>query len=72
MNEIRENNFSYYVKPYIDEDNRKRQTIEFVPNNISFSKKIGGTIYEVSAQFDTEANQTMLQQFKKIILSADL
>ena len=35
-------------------------------------KKIGGTVYDVTAHFDIEGKETILQQFKDLILSTEL
>ena len=43
-----------------------------VPKKICFSKKIGGTIYDVTANFDMEGKETILQQFKALILAKKL
>ena len=43
-----------------------------VPKKICFSKKIGGTIYDVTANFDVEGKETILQQFKVLILAKEL
>ena len=43
-----------------------------VPKKICFSKKIGGTIYDVTANFDIEGKETILQQFKALILAQEL
>ena len=43
-----------------------------VPKKISFSKKIAGTIYDVTANFDLEGKETILQQFKALILAKEL
>ena len=43
-----------------------------VPKKICFSKKIGGTIYDVTANFDIEGKETILQQFKVLILAKEL
>lgn len=42
-----------------------------VPKRISLSKKIGKTVYDVTADFNLDGKETTLQQFKKLILSAD-
>ena len=42
------------------------------PKKICFSKKIGGTIYDVTANFDIEGKETILQQFKALILAKEL
>ena len=43
-----------------------------VPKKICFFKKIGGTIYDVTANFDIEGKETILQQFKALILAKEL
>ena len=43
-----------------------------VPKKICFSKKIAGTIYDVTANFDLEGKETILQQFKVLILAKEL
>ena len=43
-----------------------------VPKKICFSKKIAGTIYDVTANFDIEGKETILQQFKALILAKEL
>ena len=37
-----------------------------------FSLKIGGTTYEVSTHFSTKGKQSVLEQFKELILSEKL
>jgi hypothetical protein len=37
-----------------------------------FSLKIGGTTYEVSTHFSTKGKESVLEQFKKMILSEKL
>lgn len=37
-----------------------------------FSLKIGGTTYEVSTHFSTKGKQSVLEQFKKLMLSEKL
>ena len=37
-----------------------------------FTMKIGGTTYEVTTHFNTEGNQSVLDQFKSLILSEGL
>lgn len=41
------------------------------PNN-RFSMKIGGTVFDVKTHFNTEGRQTVLQQFRDLILSEHL
>ena len=37
-----------------------------------FTMKIGGTIYEVSTHFSTDGKQSVLQQFRDLLLSQKL
>lgn len=37
-----------------------------------FSVKIGGTFFEVTTHFNTDGKQTVLEQFKNLILSERL
>ena len=43
-----------------------------VPKKICFSTKIAGTIYDVTANFDIEGKETILQQFKALILAKEM
>lgn len=47
------------VALYADDDNK-------------FSVKIGGTFFEVTTHFNTEGKQSVLEQFKNLILSERL
>ena len=38
------------------------------PDNDSFSMQIGGTAYEVTTHFDTEGRETVLKQFRDLLL----
>ena len=38
----------------------------FVP--YSFSMQIGGTVYEVTTHFDTDGRETVLKQFRDLLL----
>ena len=42
-----------------------------VPKRISLSKRIGKTVYDVTANFNLDGKETILQQFKKLILSTN-
>ena len=44
----------------------------FDKDNLNFEIKIGGTIYEVCSHFNIEGKQSVLEQFKKLILSQNL
>ena len=37
-----------------------------------FKMKIGGTVYEISTQFDTKGSRCVLQKFRDLMLSEDL
>lgn len=43
-----------------------------IPQKICLSKKIGGTVYDVTANFNMEGKESILQQFKDLILSTEL
>ena len=43
-----------------------------IPQKICLSKKIGGTVYDVTANFNIEGKESILQQFKNLILSTEL
>jgi hypothetical protein len=60
-----------YVTPY-DSTRKDSFQVQAIPMKMSFSMKVGNTIYDVSTCFDTEGKQTMLQQFKNLILSEKL
>ena len=38
----------------------------------TFTAKIGGTVYEVSTHFNSKGTQSVMEQFKKLILSENL
>lgn len=42
---------------------------QFSNENSTFTVKVCGTCYEVSAHFDPEGRQTLYEQFKNLILS---
>ncbi len=57
-----------YVTPVFPE--RNAVEIKYAaPRIIRFSKQIGKTVYDVTGVFDTEAQQSALQQFKNLILA---
>ena len=56
-----------YIAPVFHE----RNAVEIkcaAPSKIHFTKKIGKTVYDVTGLFDIEAHQSVLQQFKQLIL----
>ena len=38
------------------------------PDSDSFSIQIGGTVYEVTTHFNTEGKETVLKQFRDLLL----
>ena len=45
--------------------------INTFPKQLSFSVVKGNTVYDVSADFNLEGKETLLNQFKKLILSTE-
>ena len=41
-------------------------------DNIPFVMKIGGTTYEVTTHFNAKGKETVLQQFKDLLIELDL
>ncbi len=69
---IKENvpiDLSEYVRP-VDADEGTGYSVCTVPKKITVSKEIGNTVYDVTADFDTEGKQSLFQQFKKLILNS--
>ena len=68
---IKENlpiDLSEYVRP-ADADEGTGYYVCTVPNRITVSKEIGNTVYDVTADFDTEGKLSLFQQFKELILN---
>ena len=59
MSNINSNKSSVFA-PYYETD------------NTPFVMKIGGTTYEVSTHFSTKVKETVLQQFKDLLIELDL
>ena len=57
------------LKYYVDVNKRQRHEVKYPLNELNFTTKIGNTEYEVSTSFDLSGKQTLLEQFKKLILS---
>ena len=57
------------LKYYLDTNKRQRHEIKYPLDELNFTTKIGNTEYEVSTNFDISGKQTLLEQFKKLILS---
>ena len=47
----------------------KRQPVQNIPQQINISRKIGRTVYDITANFDIESKRSVLQQFMQLILS---
>ena len=57
------------LKYYLDVNIRQRHKVKYQLDELNFKTKIGNTEYEVSTSFDLSGKQTLLEQFKKLILS---
>ena len=57
------------LKYYVDVNRRQRHEVKYPLDKLDFTTKIGNTEYEVSTSFDISGKQTLLEQFKKLILS---
>ena len=66
---VDENESFENLKYYLDTNIRQRYEIKYPLDELNFTTKIGNTEYEVSTNFDISGKQTLLEQFKKLILS---
>ena len=66
---IDENECFENLRYYLDINKKQRQNIKYPLDELNFTTKIGNTEYEVSTSFDLFGKQTLLEQFKKLILS---
>ncbi len=66
---VDENESFENLKYYLDVNKRQRHEIKYPLDELNFTTKIGNTEYEVSTNFDISGKQTLLEQFKKLILS---
>lgn len=57
------------LKYYLDVNKRQHHKVKYPLDELNFTTKIGNTEYEVSTSFDISGKQTLLEQFKKLILS---
>ena len=57
------------LKHYLDVNKRQRHEIKHPLDELNFTTKIGKTEYTVSTSFDVSGKQTLLEQFKNLILS---
>ena len=61
-----------YITPYSQEKRVIPLSVMPIPQKICLSKKIGNTVYDVTANFNMDGKETILQQFKTMILAAEL
>ena len=57
------------LKNYLDVNPKVNQEKKYPLAELNFITKIGNTEYEVSTSFDLSGKQTLLEQFKNLILS---
>ena len=57
------------LKYYLDTNKRQRHKIKYPLDELNFTTKIGKTEYTVSTSFDISGKQTLLEQFKNLVLS---
>ena len=57
------------LKYYLDTNKRQRHKIKYPLDELNFTTKIANTEYTVSTSFDISGKQTLLEQFKNLILS---
>ena len=67
--ECYENESFENLKHYLDINKRQRHKIKYPLDELNFTTKIGKTEYTVSTSFDVSGKQTLLEQFKNLILS---
>ena len=66
---IDENEYFENLRYYLDVNKRQRHKVKYPLDELNFTAKIGNTEYEVSTSFDISGKLTLLEQFKKLILS---
>ena len=54
---------------YLDVNKKQHHKVKYPLDELNFTTKIGNTEYEVSTSFDLSGKQTLLEQFKNLILS---
>jgi len=57
------------LKCYLDINKKQHHEVKYPLDELNFTTKIGNTEYEVSTSFDLSGKQTLLEQFKNLILS---
>ena len=66
---VDENESFENLRHYLDVNKRHHHKVKYPLDELNFTTKIGNTEYEVSTSFDLSGKQTLLEQFKKLILS---
>ena len=66
---IDENESFETLRHYLDINKREHHKVKYPLDELNFTTKIGNTEYEVSTSFDMSGKQTLLEQFKNLILS---
>ena len=67
-----DNSNGIYLEEYAIPQGRetvKHPPVQNIPKQINISRKIGRTVYDVTANFDIESKRSVLQQFMQLILS---
>ena len=67
-----DNSNGIYLEEYAIPQGRetvKHPPVQDIPKQINISRKIGRTVYDVTANFDIESKRSVLQQFMQFILS---
>ena len=57
------------LRYYLDINKRQHHKAKYPLDELNFTTKIGKAEYEVSTSFDVSGKQTLLEQFKNLILS---
>ena len=57
------------LKYYLDTNKKQHHKVKYPLDELNFTTKIGKTEYAVSTSFDISGKQTLLEQFKNLILS---
>ena len=57
------------LRHYLDINKKQRHKVKYPLDELNFTTKIGKTEYTVSTSFDVSGKQTLLEQFKNLILS---
>lgn len=66
---VDENESFENLKYYLYVNKRQHHKVKYPLDELNFTTKIGNTEYEVSTSFDISGKQTLLEQFKRLILS---